>query len=118
MECELPCEESLFQAQHPFSQPNFQFSRGITIYKAFQSLFEPIKQDSLGPSAVVSQMRLTVLDTFILIHGMISIVYRKISQLTDPRSSIHIHQYTYDIGWIGEKAKLGHAIFTKSETAR
>ncbi|OQE17969.1 hypothetical protein PENSTE_c019G04247 [Penicillium steckii] len=74
MECELPCEESFFQTQHPFSQPNFQFSRGITIYKAFQSLFEPIKQDSLGPSAVVSQMRLTVLDTFILIHALFTFI--------------------------------------------
>lgn len=69
MESELPCEESLFQTEHPFSQPNFQFTRGITIYQAFQSLFEPIKQESAGPSTVVSQMRLTVLDTFILIHG-------------------------------------------------
>lgn len=67
LECELPCEESVFQAEHPFSEPNFQLNRDITIYKAFQNLFEPPKKDGYGTEA--NEMRLTVLDTFILIHG-------------------------------------------------
>jgi hypothetical protein len=67
MECELPCEESVFQADHPFSEPNFRFTREITIYSAFQNLFEPVKKD--GQSADIYDMGLTVLDTFILIHG-------------------------------------------------
>ncbi|CAI7640083.1 unnamed protein product [Penicillium pancosmium] len=72
MECELPCEESVFQAEHPFSEPSFRFNRDITIYSAFQNLFEPVKQE--GQSADIYDMGLTVLDTFILIHVLFAFI--------------------------------------------
>ncbi|KAJ5980542.1 hypothetical protein N7481_007840 [Penicillium waksmanii] len=72
MECELPCEESVFQAEHPFSEPSFRFNRDITIYSAFQKLFEPVKQE--GQSVDIYDMGLTVLDTFILIHVLFAFI--------------------------------------------
>lgn len=71
MECDLPCENAFFNAEHPFAQPNFRFSREITVYDAFQFLFaedQPINPSSSGASAV----KFTVLDMFILIHRMYS----------------------------------------------
>lgn len=69
MECELPCEESLFQSDHPFSEPNFRFTRNITMYEAFQNLFDSPSNDSPRRSPETSPMDLTVLDMFILIHS-------------------------------------------------
>lgn len=70
MECELPCEEALFQSEHPFSEPFFCFTRGITLYKAFQSLFESPSIDSSQWSPDVNQLDFTVFDMFVLIHGI------------------------------------------------
>ena len=67
MECELPCEEAIFEAEHPFSEPNFRFTRDLTLYGAFQNLFDPSHEAGQSPDP--SQMDLTVLDMFILIHG-------------------------------------------------
>ncbi|KAJ5752203.1 hypothetical protein N7520_009120 [Penicillium odoratum] len=63
MEFELPCEESVFQAEHPFAAPRFQASRDITAFEAFQGLFD---EDRGSPDN--SNMHLTTLDMFILIH--------------------------------------------------
>lgn len=67
MECDFPCEETLFKSEHPYADPNFQFSRDLTIYKAFQSLFEP--PESGHHISESNRMALTVMDMFILIHG-------------------------------------------------
>lgn len=40
LKCELPCEDSIFAVKNPFAQPNFRFSRGTSIYEAFQDLFQ------------------------------------------------------------------------------
>ncbi|GAM37648.1 hypothetical protein TCE0_024r07737 [Talaromyces pinophilus] len=40
LECDLPCEESVFNCEHPFAQLKFRFTRETTIYEAFQHLFE------------------------------------------------------------------------------
>lgn len=69
MECELPCEESLFQSGHPFAEPGFRFTRNLTLYETFQNLFEPTSNDSPQRTPGSGQMDLTVLDMFILIHG-------------------------------------------------
>lgn len=69
LECELPCEEALFRSPHPFQDPKFRFSREITIYQAFQHMFESTTQDGSGASPPSSKMDLTVLDMFIVIHG-------------------------------------------------
>ncbi|KAL2007443.1 hypothetical protein VTN00DRAFT_8881 [Thermoascus crustaceus] len=76
MECDLPCEESLFSSQHPFAEPNFRFTRDITVCEAFQKLFAEDQSTSASQSASRSSvssnapddMKLTVLDMFILIH--------------------------------------------------
>jgi hypothetical protein len=61
MQCDLPCDESVFFAEHPFAEPNFRFSRELTITEAFENLLdEPNSQP----------MDLTILDMFILIHRM------------------------------------------------
>jgi hypothetical protein len=67
MECELPCEESIFDSEHPFADPNFRFTRDLTLYGAFQHLFDSSQEAGQSPDP--SQMNLTVMDMFILIHG-------------------------------------------------
>jgi hypothetical protein len=72
MECDLPCDESLYSANHPFAQPNFRFSREITVYEAFQFLFSEdhpmTSSDPSHPQAPTNDPHFTVLDMFILIH--------------------------------------------------
>lgn len=71
MEFELPCKESIFQAEHPFSEPHFRFSREVTISKAFQGLFDDNTQFGCRQQSLeTSHMDLTILDMFILIHRM------------------------------------------------
>lgn len=79
---DLPCEEALFSIPHPFSDPQFQCSRHVTVYKAYQSLFQmqnrprevalanhlynghAIPREASSPNP----FRLNVLDMAILIH--------------------------------------------------
>ncbi|KAJ5595438.1 uncharacterized protein N7459_001646 [Penicillium hispanicum] len=83
MECELPCQEAVFKSEHPFSEPLFCFTRGITLYKALQSLFESPPVESPQQLPELKQMDFTVLDMFILIHGMWSFAPRvNVSSLT------------------------------------
>jgi len=67
MECELPCEEALFESEHPFLERNFRFTRGLTLCGAFQNLFDSSHKHGQSPDP--SQMNLTVMDMFLLIHG-------------------------------------------------
>lgn len=73
VECDFPCAESLFALEHPYSDRNFQASRGVTILEAFHNLFEEDPKDTMpstpDSSASGSMASLTVLDMFILIHG-------------------------------------------------
>lgn len=62
MECDLPCDESLFFSEHPFAEPNFRFSRGLTVSGAFKNLFDEAPESN--------PMDLSALDMFILIHSM------------------------------------------------
>lgn len=72
MESELPCKESVFQAEHPFTEPHFRLSRDVTIFKAFQGLFNDNAQGvSPQRSPEITHMDLTILDMFILIHRMV-----------------------------------------------
>ena len=70
MECDLPCDEAIFRSEHPFTEPNFRFSRHLTIYEAFQNLFDAPILESPQRTPDSSHMDLTVLDMFILIHSM------------------------------------------------
>ncbi|CAI7650837.1 unnamed protein product [Penicillium glandicola] len=63
---DLPCDESLFISEHPFAEPNFRFSRGLTISEAFENLFDETPEPNL--------MNLTALDLFILIHILFSFI--------------------------------------------
>ncbi|KAF7587891.1 hypothetical protein BBP40_006597 [Aspergillus hancockii] len=74
MECELPCVESMFESQHPFQEPNFQYTRDISLSEAFQSLFEEEGSRATTPSTPGSTVpgilaSLTLMDTFMLIHS-------------------------------------------------
>ncbi|KAJ5372948.1 transcriptional regulator family: Fungal Specific TF [Penicillium concentricum] len=61
MECDLPCDESVFFSEHPFAEPNFCFSRGLMLSGAFENLFDEAPESNT--------MKLTALDMFILIHS-------------------------------------------------
>ncbi|KAJ5764743.1 hypothetical protein N7520_004302 [Penicillium odoratum] len=86
MEFELPCEESVFQAEHPFAAPNFQASRDITAFEAFQGLFD----DDRG-SPNTTNMHLTTLDMFILIHLLYVFINMQISSW-----GAFVHQSPYN----------------------
>ncbi|CRG88903.1 Regulatory protein ADR1 [Talaromyces islandicus] len=70
LECDLPCDNLVFNSEHPFTHAKFRFTRETTVYEAFQYLFDesqPIPTQK-GTQAATTDMSLTVLDTFILIH--------------------------------------------------
>ncbi|KAL1886791.1 hypothetical protein Plec18167_000726 [Paecilomyces lecythidis] len=94
MECDLPCEESIFSSQHPFAEPNFRFTRNVTIHEAFQQLFseEPTsskptldRSQPLSSSSMrnLEDLQLTVLDMFILIHLLYAFINSHMT-LLDP----------------------------------
>ncbi|KNG87457.1 C2H2 finger domain protein (Zms1) [Aspergillus nomiae NRRL 13137] len=74
MECALPCVESVFESAHPFQEPNFELSRDITLSEAFQMLFEEEESSrasspsTSGSTVAETLAKLTILDTFMLIH--------------------------------------------------
>ncbi|KAI9372300.1 hypothetical protein BJX61DRAFT_534091 [Aspergillus egyptiacus] len=65
---EFPCYDSVFASEHPFAEPDFRVSRGLTLADAFSSLFEePSGQETTSTPNALSN--LTVLDMFVLVHG-------------------------------------------------
>lgn len=82
MDCDLPCEEIIFNSVHPFSEPNFRFSRNLTVSEAFQSLFEECPEDLPNPPIISfpqndigNPLGFTVFDMFLLIHRMYFLSY-------------------------------------------
>ena len=79
IDCDLPCEERIFNSAHPFAEPNFRFTRDLTVSEAFQSLFEENPEGSCSSSRFSSSkhsgnpLGFTVFDMFILIHRMYSL---------------------------------------------
>lgn len=65
LECDLPCDDFVFNCKHPFTHEHFRFTRETTIYEAFQYLFD---DDQPISKINGTSMDFTVLDTFILIH--------------------------------------------------
>lgn len=76
---DLPCADAIFTAEHPFAHPKFCFSRDCTVRLAFLSLFGD--GTSTNPGNVTNsvmesvnhegkEFAPSVLDMFILIHGM------------------------------------------------
>lgn len=71
MEWDFPCQEVIFDSQHPFVEPNFRFSRDIPISAGFNNLFETqISEDGSQAHVPDHIADMTVLDMFILIHCM------------------------------------------------
>lgn len=102
MDFDLPCEESLFNSVHPFSEPNFRFSRNLTVSEAFQSLFEECPEDPLRPPSpsltqnnVGNPLAFTVFDMFLLIHCMYTFSDNYSLSLTNP-SAIRFHKHPHD----------------------
>ena len=63
LECDLPSDETLFDSEHPFSEPNFTFKRPLTLADTFERLFA-YESDT----EALQDSHLTGLDMFILIH--------------------------------------------------
>jgi len=63
IECDLPCHEEVFDAEHPFTHPDFLFRRPLTTQQAFSALFAETPPQSDLHAA------LTMLDSFVLIHS-------------------------------------------------
>jgi hypothetical protein len=96
LQWDFPCQETIFASEHPFAEPGFQVSRGLTLGEAFSSLFE--ENSGAEPSAVPDTIaNLEVLDMFVLIHG----TYHPIScfpfQQTNKSSVICLHQHAHDL---------------------
>lgn len=79
---DLPCEDTIFAAKHPFSHPNFCFSRNLTIYEVFQYLFQDeIATKVCGNAQNEQEERnitigrsLTTTDMFFLVHTLHSYI--------------------------------------------
>ena len=101
MDCDLPCEEIVFNSVHPFSKPNFRFSRNITVSEALRGLFEECPEDPPNspvtsvPQNDTSNLGFTVFDMFLLIHRMHTLSYTYSQLLTRP-SAIRLHQHPHD----------------------
>lgn len=69
MKFDLQSDEALFASPHPFSEPTFLFSRQLTLYQVFRSIFS---QDKLQPAdgTDINPLGLNVVDMFSLIHSM------------------------------------------------
>ncbi|GAB7336266.1 hypothetical protein MBLNU13_g09023t1 [Cladosporium sp. NU13] len=63
IECDLPCQEDIFDAVHPFTHPEFSFKRPLTAQQAFSAMFTAERAEP-GPD-----LALTMLDSFVLIHS-------------------------------------------------
>lgn len=102
MECEFPCDESVYNSPQPFGEPNFRSTRETSISEAFQSLFEEYPKKELSPfeqntpvkSYESIRMGLRVFDMFTLIHREFDFL-NSLSKLT-VYSSLCFHQHAYD----------------------
>lgn len=86
---DLPCAEPIWGAAHPFMEQNFDRSRHVTAYEAFQSLFKDQSPLSGTDNRKRSKNRLepnplnlNAMDMFILIHRMYSFYSCLLSSLT------------------------------------
>jgi hypothetical protein len=61
MECDLPCEEVVFDEPDPFTHSKFRFRRDLTSRMAFCALLNSARSPA-------RELDITVLDSFVLIH--------------------------------------------------
>ncbi|KAL2830307.1 hypothetical protein BDW59DRAFT_23510 [Aspergillus cavernicola] len=75
LQWDFPCFDSVFASEHPFAEPDFQVSRGITVEDAFSSLFEETSGLGIPNSPPLDAIaHLTVLDMFVLIHVLYAFI--------------------------------------------
>jgi hypothetical protein len=97
VEWDLPCQEAIFDSQHPFVEPNFRFSRDIPISKAFENLFDNTANEDGSQVHVPDHIAdMTVLDMFILIHCMSTISLTQMTTNSPVSSAVCLHKYTHD----------------------
>ncbi|KAL3473526.1 hypothetical protein BJX99DRAFT_233653 [Aspergillus californicus] len=74
LQWEFPCFDSVFVSEHPFAEPDFLVSRGITLSDAFNSLFEDPSEQESSSSRSDAIASLTVMDMFVLIHVLYAFI--------------------------------------------
>lgn len=70
MDFDLPSKDSVFEAVHPFSEPDFTFKREMNAKTALRALFD-------GHHASLSCQAISMFDTFVLIHSRSSKAFSK-----------------------------------------
>ncbi|PGH13350.1 hypothetical protein AJ80_06344 [Polytolypa hystricis UAMH7299] len=82
LQCELPCHESLFSVRHPFVEKNFRFSREMTVYQAFKTLFYekgPVHPLFTYPDD--NTLHVGIFEMFLLMHILYSYLHNHLDQL-------------------------------------
>ena len=72
LDIDLPCIEQIYSSKNPFTEPNFRFSRDLTLRQGLEALFSNGLADPGNPKRPIIPMRelgFTVMDMFVLIHG-------------------------------------------------
>ena len=77
LECDLPCEEDIWNAKNPFSEPGFRFTRDITIKRGVEMLFNDVSPpveiaNTKRATSSATKPTFTIFDLFVLIHGTYS----------------------------------------------
>lgn len=71
MRFHLPSEDRFYRSRYPFNEQNFLFSRQVTTYEAFLSLFgHNILQPNSHPEDMANPLSFNIVDMFILVHSM------------------------------------------------
>ncbi|KAL4805887.1 hypothetical protein BDV18DRAFT_140102 [Aspergillus unguis] len=90
LQWEFPCFDSVWASEHPFTDPTFLVTRGITIRDAFDSLFEePSERDGANGSPSDPLAGLTVLDMWVLIHVLYAFINTHMTCLAPLMRSVH-----------------------------
>lgn len=91
LRCDLPCDNTVFKAAHPFSVTKFTPCRGSTINEKFQQFFEPECHPVAGgldPKTTV----LNVQDMFLVAYCMCTLLRLHMTvQLTIPVLFVCVH---------------------------
>lgn len=93
LDCDLPCEEDIWNAKNPFTEPDFRFTRNLTVKKGLGMLFNddppPVEIANTKRATSARQPTFTFFDLFVLIHVITSFASVRITlnlpirQMTD-----------------------------------
>lgn len=83
LDCDLPCDESLWSAKNPFAEPQFRFDRNMTLRQGMEMLFnngQPSAQvANTKRTTVSSKSPFSVFDMFLLIHVLTALLCVRIT---------------------------------------